>query len=59
MPVEREALDRRYQEALRDAVSRGAEVDIGRFEAAVATSTFGKALRDRLRSLDVILEELA
>jgi hypothetical protein len=36
--AEQEALERRYQEARRDASSRGAEVDVGRFETAVASS---------------------
>jgi hypothetical protein len=38
IPAEREALERRYQEARRDASSRDADADIGRFETAVASS---------------------
>jgi len=50
VPAEKGALERRYQAALRDAASRGAEADIGRFEAAVANS---KAVIARpLRELD-------
>jgi hypothetical protein len=54
--AERKALDRRYQAALRDASSRGAEIEVEKFEAAVASSKAVRALPlrelDRLASSD-------
>jgi hypothetical protein len=48
--AEREALERRYRAALRDASSRGAQADVGKFETATANS---KAVIARpLRELD-------
>jgi hypothetical protein len=50
VPAEKKALERRYQAALRDASSRGAQADVGKFETVVANS---KAVMARpLRELD-------
>lgn len=56
VPAEQEALERRYQAALQDASSRGAEAEVGKFEAAAASSKAVRALPmrelDRLASSD-------
>ena len=56
IPAEQQALERRYQAALRDASSRGADAEVVKFEAAVARSKAVRALQlrelDRLASSD-------